>query len=300
MIFDCVIIGGGPAGLNAALVLGRARRRTVLFDNNKPRNAVTNEFHGFLTRDGEKLQDFRALAHAELNKYPSVQVKNEKILDVKKLSEGIFELTTKSGLLFYSRKIVLATGLRESLPPITGIVDFYGTSLFSCPYCDGWELREQPLVLITENIHAMYMTKLILNWSQDLIVCTNGNAVLSPEEKKSLQRKNVRIEDQRISRLQGENGYLEKIIFSDGTEIKRSGGFITPPWKLASTIGLSLGCKVNDLGGIDIDDFGRTNVNHIYAAGDTSTIAPSQAIVAAAAGSRAAIGVNTDLTMEDF
>jgi thioredoxin reductase len=300
MISDCVIIGGGPAGLNATLVLGRARRRVILFDNNAPRNAVTKKSHGFITRDGVQHEEFRDIAHEELSKYPTVQVKNEKITKVKKLHEFLFEVTTEQENLFYSRKIILATGLKEILPTLTGVREHYGKSLFSCPYCDGWELRDRPLVLITENEYAFHMIKIIFNWSKDLVVCTNGKEILSIEQKNMLYKKGIEINERIISSLVGVNGQLEKILFLDGTEVERAGGFITPGWKLGSNLGKSLRCQLNSMGGINTDDYGRTSISHVYAAGDTSFIAPSQVIIAAAEGSRAAIGVNSDLTMEDF
>src|SRR5436853_2415150 len=142
MIIDCAIIGGGPAGLNAALVLGRARRAVLLFDDNQPRNAVTQETHGFLTRDGVKPGELRHLAHLELRKYPTVEIRHTRITDVRN-HEGLFELVADNSDVVQARALILATGLKETLPAIAGIHDYYGKSLFNCPYCDGWELRDK-------------------------------------------------------------------------------------------------------------------------------------------------------------
>jgi thioredoxin reductase len=139
MIVDCAIIGGGPAGLNAALVLGRARRRVLVFDDNHPRNAVTQESHGFVTRDGVKPHEFRAIAHQELRKYPSVDVQHVRVTAIRKASDA-FAITTEKGDVFSAKTVLLATGLKEILPPIDGLHDYYGKSVFCCPYCDGWEL----------------------------------------------------------------------------------------------------------------------------------------------------------------
>jgi thioredoxin reductase len=147
MVMDCVIIGGGPAGLNAALVLGRARRTVILFDNNAPRNAVTAESHGFITRDGISPVEFRKIAHQDIAKYPSVQLRNVKIVEVSKRGE-VFELLTEQGDTVQAKKIILATGLKEILPSVPKLLNYYGKSLFSCPYCDGWELRDRPLMLL--------------------------------------------------------------------------------------------------------------------------------------------------------
>lgn len=301
MIHDCAIIGGGPAGLNAALVLGRARRNVVLIDNGKPRNAVTQESHGFITRDGISPGEFRKIAHQEISKYPSVHIQQETITHVEReASTSTFLLTTDRGATIQARKIILATGLKEILPNVDGIKGYYGKSLFSCPYCDGWELRDKPLIVISENQHAFHMAKIVYNWSRDVVICTNGQEVLTPEQKEVLGQKNIKVYGQKITALAGKEGYLEKVIFEDGIEVERKGGFIRAGWLHASSLGEALGCKTNDSGGIVADDLGRTTISGVYAAGDSSIIAPSQVIIAAASGSRAAIGVNTDLTNEDF
>jgi thioredoxin reductase len=300
MLFDCVIIGGGPAGLNAALVLGRARRNVLLFDNNSPRNAVTHESHGFITRDGISPSEFRKIAHQDIAKYASVQWKQQKIVNISKESNGSFQLVNEIGEKFQSRKIILATGLKENLPSVNGILDYYGKSLFSCPYCDGWELKDKPLMVISENEHVFHMAKTVYNWSKDLIVCTNGKPILTIEQKDILHSKNIQVYEQIITALDGSNGMIEKIVFEGGTAVNRSGGFITPQWIQASAFGEALDCELNPMGGIITDSFGRTNIAGVFAAGDTSVIAPSQLIIAAAEGSRAAIGVNTDLTQAEF
>ncbi|TCN20510.1 thioredoxin reductase [Mesobacillus foraminis] len=298
-MLDCVIVGGGPAGLNAALVLGRARRKVVLFDSNSPRNAVTHESHGFITRDGIKPSEFRKIAHHDIAKYPSVMIRNEKITDVKKKGM-LFELVTEEGECIQAKKVILATGLKEIHPSVDNLMNYYGKSLFSCPYCDGWELKDLPLIVLTEFPHAFHFVKIVYNWSKDLIVCTNGHKVLTTEQKEVLQRKGIKVSEQKIKTLVGENGFLESVIFEDGQEVKRNGGFVTPQWIQASHLGQSLGCEINQLGGIITDELGRTNIEGVYAAGDTSVIAPSQVIIAAAEGSKAAIGVNTDLTQDEF
>src|SRR5690606_33431737 len=142
MLFDCAIIGGGPAGLNAALVLGRARRHILLFDNNNPRNAVTQESHGFITRDGIKPTEFRKIAHKEISRYPSVKFKKKQITSVVK-NDSLFELRTSENEIYQAKSIIIATGLKERIPEVDKFSDYYGKSLFNCPYCDGWELRDK-------------------------------------------------------------------------------------------------------------------------------------------------------------
>lgn len=165
MLLDCVVIGGGPAGLNAALVLGRARRIVTVFDEGKPANAVTHESHGFITRDGVNPNDFRTIAHQEIGKYPSVNIQHTQVTGVSR-RDSAFEVTTGKGDVYLARNILLATGLKAILPTIDGIHDYFGKSLFTCPYCDGWELRDKRLVVISEEQDAFHMAQLVRNWSK--------------------------------------------------------------------------------------------------------------------------------------
>jgi len=300
MLFDCAIIGGGPAGLNAALVLGRARRNVILFDNNKPRNAVTQESHGFITRDGIKPTEFRQIAHREISKYPSVERKNTEVLSVIK-NKMTFELVTSMGEKYQSKTIIISTGLKDILPSIANISDFFGKSLFHCPFCDGWELKDKPLVVIVdEQKQGFHFTQIVYNWSKDLVVCTNGEIVHSTEQKELLHNKGIKIIELKIKNFIGQNGQIEQLVFENGETVSRKGGFVLTQWIQSSDIGKELGCENNSLGGIATDSFGRTNITGVYAAGDASVIVPAQLIIAASEGSRAGAGVNMDLTQQEF
>lgn len=299
MIYDCAIIGGGPAGLNAALVLGRSRRNTVLFDDDHGRNLVVRESHGFITRDGVHPEELKRLAREDIAKYDSVELKKKRIVNVNRVTETHYELTTSEGETFHSIKILIAVGLKEKLPNIPDIEKFYGTSLFSCPYCDGWELRDQPLAVIADKM-VFRLAKEVYTWSRDLVVFTNGEGRLEEEEKKKLQAKGVVVREEAIDGLEGENGQLRSVRLEDGTLIDRTGGFVTPLWSHAADFAKELGCKQNEHGGILTDEYGRTNVWNVYAAGDAALIVPAQLVIAAGEGSAAAIGINGDLTNEYF
>ncbi len=299
MIIDCAIIGAGPAGLNAALVLGRARRTVLMFDDNQPRNAVTQEAHGFLTRDGVKPGEFRTLAHQDISKYPSVEIQHVRVTAIRR-ADTSFEITTVKGDLFFAKTVLLATGLKEILPTIAGLYDYYGKSLFCCPYCDGWELRDRPLVVISEGPHTFNLVKVVWNWSHDLLVCTNGHQPLPREQQETLRQKGIQVVEDRITALVGMHGQLERIVFATQEERRSEGGFVAPQLLHASPFGEVLGCEMNAVGGIVTDPLGRTIVPGVYAAGDISVAVPHQLIIAAAAGSRAAAGVNTDLTESEF
>jgi thioredoxin reductase len=299
-LFDCAIIGGGPAGLNAALVLGRARRSTVLFDNDNARNAVTQESHGFITPDGIRPKEFREIAHKDITKYPSVIYKEEKVTSIIK-KDQLFEIATDNKDLYQSKTIIISTGLRDVLPDIENISTYYGKSLFNCPYCDGWEMRDKPLaVIIEEQTQGFHFIQTVFNWSKDLIVCTNGKPVLNPEQKRLILNKGIKIFENKITKFEGENGQMEKIIFENGDSIIRKGGFVLPQPIQASDFAKKLGCEYNSLGGILVDFYGRTSVPGVYAAGDASVFAPAQLIIAAADGLKAAVGVNRDLIQKEF
>ncbi len=299
-MYDCIIIGGGPAGLNAALVLGRARRSVALIDSNKPRNAVTHASHGFITRDGVSPSEFRSVAAEELSSYPSIDQLQAEVVTIEKTELG-FVVEESLGHYYQAKKLVLATGVNEIFPEIEGFYSFYGKSLFVCPYCDGWEHRDQPLVIVSESSHVFHYVKMIYNWSKDLVVCTNGHALLNDEETEKLVSKGIKIMEQPLASFEGVNGQLEKVRFEDGTEIERSGGFVMSK-KLIPNLQLveNLGCNTEESGTLKTDEFGRTSVKGLYAAGDASYVNPSQLIFAAADGSKIATGINMDLTEEEF
>ncbi|CEG22633.1 Thioredoxin reductase [Planococcus massiliensis] len=299
MILDCAVVGGGPAGLSASLILGRSRRKAILFDDKKPRNSVTDEAHGFLTRDGIDPQELKRIAQHELGRYPSIRIEKQRVKEVKKVN-GLFHLTTENGDGFQSRKLILATGMKEILPAVERIEAFYGTSLFSCPYCDGWELKDQPLAVISENQWAFHMAKLVSNWTIDLIVCTNGKAMLTGEERRILNSRGITIRDEKIKSLHGTSGKLEEIEFAGGEKVQRTGGFITPDWQQASSIGQILGCELNDRGGIKVDASKRTTIEGVFACGDSATEGPAQLMIAASEGSLAAFRVNADFIEEKY
>ncbi|HZG16411.1 MAG TPA: NAD(P)/FAD-dependent oxidoreductase [Candidatus Bathyarchaeia archaeon] len=299
MIHDVAIIGGGPAGLNAALVLGRARRSVALFDNNQPRNAVTHASHGFLTRDGVTPAEFRRIAYEEVLHYPTVEHYSAKVADIRKLPHG-FQVIANSGETIKSRKLLIATGLKEVYPVIPGLKELYGKSLFHCPYCDGWELRDQPLIVVSEHPKVYHLAKLLYHWSRDLVICTNGQRVLTEEEKQVLSSRHIHVTEQVVAAFQGREGKLQQVEFTDGMRIDRTGGFITPQWQPHVDFRESLGYEVNEVGGILTDTAGKSSVPGLFAAGEASTGAPSQLILAAASGSMAAVSINTELMEEEF
>ncbi|MEK4072681.1 NAD(P)/FAD-dependent oxidoreductase [Paenibacillus sp. FSL M7-0656] len=298
MLYDCAIIGGGPAGLNAALVLGRARRKVALLDNNQPRNAVTHASHGFLTRDGITPSEFRRIAYEEVTSYPSVEHHPLTVMDIQKIPEGF--LIMAGDQVIRARKLLITTGMKETVPDIPGLKELYGKSLFHCPYCDGWELRDRPLIVIAENEGLFHLAKLLYNWSRDLVICSNGRSILTDEQKQKLIGYNITVSEKKVAAFHGEDGILQEVEFVDGSKIRRTGGFVTPNWQSNFVFSERLGLETNALGGVIADATGKTGITGIFAAGEAASGAPSQLIVAAAAGSVAAASLNLELTEEEF
>lgn len=298
MYYDCAVIGGGSAGLNASLILGRGRKEVILFDNDAPRNSVAQESHNFITRDGIKPSEFRNLAHIDLRKYPTISIQKNRVLDIIQ-ANSTFQIKTEDGRNCKATTIILVAGLKDVLPEIEGIHDVYGTSLFPCPFCDGWELKDLPLVYIANDAHAFHGLKMISNWSEDIIVCTNGKASFSSAEKEILKEKQIEIIEDVILRLEGKNGQLKTIHFQNGKELHREVGFVSYQMEQATPFGKRLGLELNEMGGIKTDLYGRTSMEGIYAAGDNAN-GPPQLIIAAGEGAKAAIGVISDFVEEVF
>jgi thioredoxin reductase len=298
--FDCIVIGAGPAGLSAALILGRARRKVAIIDNGTNRNRVTQESHGFLTRDGIKPQEFKNIAMKDLETYPSVFFKNDTVIEVNKDNQtDLFFINTSNNKSYRTEKILLATGIQEEFP-LSQIRQYYGKSLFSCPYCDGWELRDKPLAVIAEKEdHIIHMTKLVFNWSKDLIVFTNGHQ-LPANVRNDFEGKKIKIYTEGIKSLHGDLGNLESIELVSGENILRSGGFVVPSFYRPNKFAEQINCQVDENGGIVTDGAGRTTVNGVYIAGETEKSGPSSLMLSAADGSKAAFSINMDLTLDRF
>ncbi|WP_251670657.1 NAD(P)/FAD-dependent oxidoreductase [Paenibacillus camelliae] len=289
------IIGGGPAGLNAALVLARANHQVLLFDNQKPRNAVTGHMHGFITREGIAPSRFRRLAHQELRQYPNIKRYVATISQAKRLTDGTFTISTKSGTTFKADRLLLATGLKESLPGVSGLQRFYGKSMFSCPYCDGYELSGKSLAIITESNNGLALSATLKQWSSRLHLFTNGKGSITSEERELLQQLGVVLHIEPIKSLTGREGKLKGVVLQNGKRIACSGGFVSTYWQHAGSLVQQLGCRLADHGGIWQDGKGRTSIAGVYAAGDVMSISPAQAVLAAGDGVRAAISINQDI-----
>ncbi|QIG39063.1 NAD(P)/FAD-dependent oxidoreductase [Microbacterium sp. 4R-513] len=301
---DVVIVGGGPAGLSAALNLGRARASVVVIDAGRPRNAATLRSHGFLTRDGVPPLELRKLARAELAAYPDVRVLDRTVataLLTTDASNGMRFIAALQGRspgtppAVAARSVIVATGLRETLPDIPGLRAFYGMTLFSCAACDAWELQDRPLALIGETPDLASRARLIARWTDRLTVFTNAADVVDTVEEAELAASGIRVERRAIDDLEGYRGTVSAVRLVDGTTVPIEGGFVRPRWHPALDFLSSLDSERDEEGHLVVDGSGRTSVDGLYAAGDAAAPGPQQLIVAAGQGARAAAVLVHDL-----
>lgn len=295
-LFDVGIIGGGPAGLNAALVLGRARKNVVVIDEGRPRNQVTRESHGFLTRDGIAPSELKRLAIEQIKGYPSVQFVADKAVTITG-ADGDFQITTAQGTTLRSKKLLFAVGMKDLPLAINGLAEVYGKSAFVCPYCDGWELRDQPLVLIIKGARALHMAKTISGWTTRLTICTDGPDELTEEQREELKQHHVPVFHSPIQHIKSTEGMVEHVLLEDGTSIPCTGIFFAPKLVTGSELPQTLGCQLTETGTVVVDSFGKTSVSGVYSAGDAAT-ERHQVILAASMGSLAAVGINSELLAE--
>lgn len=295
---DAVIVGAGPAGLNAALILGRCCRHVLVCDAGHPRNAVSKALHGFLTRDGIEPIELRRLGREQLRPYSSVEVRDLEVLDAKVGGRG-FAITLSDGGMVSCRKLLLATGVSDELPDIEGLQAFYGRSVFHCPYCDGWEVRGQPLAIYGSGKDAAGLALELTAWSADLIVCTDGPSRLDAQESDRLTRHGIGVREEPIARLEGREGIIERIVFKNGDSLARRAMFFTGGHPQKSDLAARLGCTFTEKGAVRTGDYETTNVPGLYVAGDASRLV-QLAIVAAAEGAQAAFAMNTAMLKEDL
>jgi thioredoxin reductase len=292
-VLDAVIVGGGPAGLSAALVLGRARRRVLVVDTGRPANARSNAIGGLLAQGGVAPDDLRRTGREQLADHPTVEVRDGAVLDAAQLAEG-FAVTVEGGETVAARSLLLAHGLRYDPPPLPGIEPLWGRSVFHCPFCDGWEVRDRPLALHGSGPEAARSALVLAGWSRDVLLCTDGPARLNGE-RAALEKAGVRLRETPIRALAGREGRLQRIEFDDGSFEERDALFVRTRRGQPNGVAAALGCRLTPGGTIETDGDGRTGVPGVYAAGDAATERLRSVANAIGTGSRVAQTVALDL-----
>jgi thioredoxin reductase len=291
--FDVVVVGGGAAGLNAALVLGRARRRVAVVDAGQPRNAPAAQMYGFLSRDGMPPTDLLAAGRAEVKRY-GVEVIDDQVTEI----DGAFDVRLGSGRQLTARRILIATGASDELPEIGGARERWGRDFLHCPYCHGWEVRDQAIGIIGTDRGSVDHAHLLRQWSDDIIFFAHSYS-LTDDERETLDFRGVAVVDGLVKQLAVEDDRLAAVQLADGRTIARDALFIRPSIR-AHEDGLvrSLGCATDEGGFVAADGTGRTSVPGVWVAGNAGN-PRAQVITAAGEGSAAAIAINADLVDED-
>jgi thioredoxin reductase len=298
-MYDVIVIGAGPAGLSAALMLGRSRRRVLVCDSGKPRNASSRAMHGYLTRDGIPPREFLRIARDQLKAYDCVELRDVEVTAAECRDGDRFRVTLATGEEFDSRKLLIATGVVDNLPQITGFAELLGSSVFHCPYCDGWEVRDQPLAIYGRGARGYGLSLELTGWSRDLILCTDGPSEIDADGLAHLARNGIGVREDRVVRLDGRDGILERVVFASGDALPRRALFFTTGQTQRSQLAIALGCEFNDKGTVRTGKYESTHLPGLYVAGDASR-AVQWVVVAAAEGAEAAFAINTDLLKEDL
>ncbi len=295
-MFDVVVVGGGPAGLSAALMLGRCRRHVLVCDLGLPRNRRSRALHGYLTRDGIPPAEFNQLGRAELERY-GVAFCRVGVTGVRCMDAG-FAVSLADGTEQTTRYLLIATGVVDDLPGIPGFDECYGRSLFHCPYCDGWEWRDRRIAAFGGGTAGVGLALGLKTWSADVLLCTHGNP-LNAAATRRLAANGVAVRTERITGLDQEDGMLRAVRFEGSDAVDREVLFFTTGQHPQSQLAISLGCTLTRQGTVKTGTLSDTNVPRVFVAGDASRDAQFVA-VASAEGVKAAVAINKALQAEEL
>ncbi|SEG79255.1 NAD(P)/FAD-dependent oxidoreductase [Bosea lathyri] len=297
--FDALIVGGGPAGLSAALMLGRARRRVLLLDSGEQRNRSSHRIGGFLTRDGCPPRALLRVARQQLRAYPTLELRDA--VEIVSATPGTpgFQLCSRTGEIFLGRKLLIASGVTDSLPPIPDAERFYGCGVLHCPYCDAYEQRDKAIAVYGSSKEALALALELTGWTSRLCLLSNGVTQLRPAQRRRLAASGIALREERIIALKGRGRQLERIIFAEGEELAVGALFFHSEGQARLELARGLGLNIDHRKPLKTAGYGKTKVPGLYVAGDASNHVQF-AIVAAAEGASAAFAINTELLKEDI
>ncbi|MDZ4269759.1 MAG: NAD(P)/FAD-dependent oxidoreductase [Mycobacterium sp.] len=299
MDWECLVIGGGAAGLSAALVLGRARRRTLVIDAGHQSNLAAHGIGGLLGHDGRPPAELYEMGRKELQRYPSVEVRTGEVRIAKHCGAG-FQVELADGTRERVKRVLLAMGMEYRPPALPGLAEIWGDSVFHCPFCHGWEVRDQPLAVLAEGDRAVHMALLLHEWSDDVVLLTGGG--LEAGQRARLDAVGIAVDDRRVAELASERGELSAVVFADGARLPRRGLLVATTLHQRTDLAAQLGVTFVAAGpvsaeAIGVDAMYRTSVPGVFAAGDICTQMP-QVAAAIAAGSGAATSMVHSLMEE--
>ncbi|MBO9691830.1 NAD(P)/FAD-dependent oxidoreductase [Chryseobacterium sp.] len=296
--FDVIIAGGSYAGLSAGMSLGRSLRNVLIIDNGKPCNRQTPYSHNFVTHDGKTPGEIAQLAKKDVEKYDTVHFYNGTVVNTQKTTEG-FEVKISSGEQFSTKKLIIASGVKDMMPEIPGFAECWGISILHCPYCHGYEVKNEVTGILSNGDMAYEFSKLIFNLTKKLTILTNGKAAFTGEQTEKLNQNKITVNEDEIDKIHHENGSIRKIVFKNGKEISLQALYAKIPFEQNINVSADLGCELTEQGFIKVDAMQKTNVPGVFACGDNVTMMRSVAN-AVAQGNFAGAVVNKELSDEEF
>lgn len=296
--FDVIIIGGSYAGLSSAMALGRSLRNVLIIDNGQACNIQTPHSHNFLTQDGKTPKEISERAKQELEKYETVKFHKGLATSGVKTESG-FEITTKANDKFTAKKLIFATGIKDTMPDLKGFAECWGISIIHCPYCHGYEHRNQNTGIIANGQKAFHLASMVNNLTKYVTILTDGKADFTSEQIQKLDKHNIKIIETRISEIEHKKGQLKNLNFEDGTKIPFDLAYAAIPFTQHSDIPVSLGCELTEQGYIKTVAFQKTMIPNIYVCGDNSNMMRSVAN-AVSSGNIAGAVANGELVQEQI
>lgn len=296
--FDVIIVGGSYAGLSAAMALGRSLRNVLIIDSGLPCNRQTPYSHNLITHDGEPPAAIAAKAKEQVLRYNTVTFLPGKATKTVQQQNG-FEIQTEAGERFHAKKLLFTTGVIDAMPDIPGFAECWGISILHCPYCHGYEVRDRKTGIIANGEAGLEMAKLISNWTDDLTLFTNGPSTLTDEQVQKLQQHGIGVVEAEIERVEHNNGTITALRGKDGSTHSLEAVYARPALRQHCDLPQELGCALTEMGFLQVDEFQKTAVPGVYAAGDNTTMFRSVA-AAIAAGGKAGAVLNKELIDESF
>lgn len=290
--FDVIIIGGSYAGLSAAMALGRALRSVLIIDSGKPCNRQTPHSHNFITQDGEKPHLIAEKAKAQVLKYETVKFHRDVAINGNQIANE-FTIATQKGNTFHAKKVIFATGVKDLMPAIKGFSECWGISVIHCPYCHGYEVRNEETGILANGETAFHYAKLIQNWTKNLTIFTNGKSTLTQQQTDTITKLQIQIIEKEIAHLKHENGQVSQIVFTDGTVFKLKAIYARPVFEQHCNIPETLGCELTEQGLLKTDAFQKTTVAGVFACGDSVNQMRSVAAAVATGNLAGAMANNT-------
>lgn len=295
-VLDVIIVGGGPAGLNAAVVLARCRRKVYVFDSGVYRNRASQGMHNYLTRDGILPLDFIRECHKELKKY-GVVVHKRKVVRARRNADGIFVVDDDTGEKHYAKKMLIATGLSDNLPEVEGFREFYGKSIFHCPYCDGWEVQDRRIGVYARDKEGAELALALKGWTAQVTLYTDGKNKVKPHHLEELAAMDIPVDRRRFARVEGRGGRLEKIVFRNGEEAPCEAIFFVNGYRQQCNLVETFDCEISRKGVVMTNRFQQTSTPGLFVAGDADKDVQF-VVVAAAEGAKAGVIINKELQKE--